>query len=67
MMEKWRTKGGILIMSYNMFRVMVCKVDEYGERSRTFLQSPGADLVFADEAHLLKNEKAEARKAPPGS
>lgn len=68
MLQKWHKKGGVLIISYEMFRnlsnfsvkknIKNCD-NEYADEFRYLLVNPGADLVICDEGHLIRNEKSK--------
>ncbi|KXT04850.1 hypothetical protein AC578_3486 [Pseudocercospora eumusae] len=69
-MRSWHKLGGVLLVGYNMFLNMVnwqakgpnSKVAQFGrEFEKHLLKSP--ELVVADEAHHLKNDKALVSKA----
>ncbi|KXT15355.1 hypothetical protein AC579_10437 [Pseudocercospora musae] len=69
-MRSWHKLGGVLLVGYNMFLNMVnwqakgpnSKLAQFGrEFEKHLLTSP--ELVVADEAHHLKNDKALVSKA----
>ncbi|XP_049822922.1 transcriptional regulator ATRX homolog isoform X2 [Aethina tumida] len=58
----WHKNGGVLIIGYNMFRMLSNPSNKrLSKKLRTAFQEglvdPGPDLVVCDEGHLLKNEK----------
>lgn len=62
--EKWHDEHGVLILGYDMFRILVqdilCEEDEVSsneKKMKEILIHPGPDLVICDEGHLLKNER----------
>lgn len=67
-LKEWHRDGGILILSYDMFRNLT---NDTGNRFRKKIKEelqkslidPGPDLVICDEGHLLKNEKTSISKA----
>jgi len=66
-MHDWHSLGGILLLSYSMFRTYSTpsKLEPETEvlnRIRAFLTSPGPSITVADEGHVLKNEKVGVEK-----
>ncbi|KAI1313709.1 hypothetical protein F5Y03DRAFT_105613 [Xylaria venustula] len=54
----WSVQGGVMIIGYNLFKKFVMK----DENSRPILlEQP--NIVIADEAHMMKNPKAETHIA----
>ena len=67
-LKEWHKDGGILILSYDMFRNLTNDAgNKFRKKIKDELQSslidPGPDLVICDEGHLLKNEKTSISKA----
>ncbi|GJJ77105.1 hypothetical protein EMPS_09464 [Entomortierella parvispora] len=63
-MHDWHNLGGILLLSYSMFRTYSTPTKlepetEVLNRIQAFLTSPGPSITVADEGHVLKNEKAK--------
>ncbi|KAF8463672.1 P-loop containing nucleoside triphosphate hydrolase protein, partial [Kalaharituber pfeilii] len=58
--RNWDAKGGILIISYYMFRRIV-NDSQQSDMRKIFLESP--NLIVADEAHHMKNPRASITKA----
>ncbi|KAI0879754.1 hypothetical protein GGS24DRAFT_508634 [Hypoxylon argillaceum] len=55
--QAWDAEGGIMIIGYNLFKAFV---DDPGMRD-IFLERP--NIVIADEAHMMKNPKAQTHVA----
>ncbi|XP_056648493.1 transcriptional regulator ATRX homolog isoform X1 [Diorhabda sublineata] len=60
--SEWNCGGGVLILGYNMFRLLSNPNNKkITKKMRTaFVEGmvdPGPDIVICDEGHLLKNEK----------
>ncbi|KFD55619.1 hypothetical protein M513_03367 [Trichuris suis] len=65
LLKNWKTYGGVLIMGYDMFRIMVNNTRNANHKaivSETLL-TPGPDVVICDEAHILKNDQTGISKA----
>lgn len=65
--EKWSTKGGVLIMGYEAFVSMININENYKKKInynkvQEALLEPGPDLIVCDEGHLLKNGKNNRTK-----
>lgn len=60
-LEQWYTKGGVLLLSYDLFRNLSDPPSSTpylkGEldRMRQLLLKPGASITIADEGHTIKN------------
>lgn len=56
--KRWTQTGGVFIMGYEIFRLMMTlKKFKYEYFPKAFL-NPGPDLVVCDEGHLLKNRNS---------
>ncbi|XP_045036822.1 transcriptional regulator ATRX homolog [Daphnia magna] len=64
--KKWLNIGGVLILGYEIFRILTQEKKKLTEQDEVFRQAlvdPGPDVLICDEGHLLKNEDAEIYKA----
>ncbi|TLS23748.1 uncharacterized protein PpBr36_06036 [Pyricularia pennisetigena] len=57
--EPWVNTGGILLMGYSLFRVLVSSGDS---KLQTWLTETPS-IVVADEAHTIKNERSKISEA----
>lgn len=62
----WFEEGGLLLIGYDLFKAITfgkngTPMEEFQTASKQILQ--GANIVVADEAHSLKNQKATVTKA----
>ncbi|KZF19148.1 hypothetical protein L228DRAFT_234351 [Xylona heveae TC161] len=73
--SKWYRNKGVLLMSYEMFRIFVHNKARKGlerplseDQHRTVMEHllEGPNIIVADEAHRLKNPKAAISKAATG-
>lgn len=55
MINEWHVNGGVLVLGYDMFRILALTDEETVNQS---LVDPGPDLVICDEGHLLKSDKS---------
>ncbi|XP_060768474.1 transcriptional regulator ATRX-like isoform X2 [Neoarius graeffei] len=66
-LSSWHNRGGVMIMSYEMYRILThgdqTKYGKQQENLRAALQNPGPDIVVCDEGHVLKNEASAICKA----
>ncbi|XP_028967330.1 transcriptional regulator ATRX homolog [Galendromus occidentalis] len=62
MLRSWHEKGGVLIMSYSMFRIMTQMQSKLKVLRQRILLNPGADLVICDEGHIIKNSRTQLSK-----
>lgn len=60
----WKSKGGILIISYENFKSLVnCKQSDLCESFSHALIDPGPDIVILDEGHYIKNTNTKLLKS----
>ncbi|XP_051540427.1 transcriptional regulator ATRX-like isoform X2 [Myxocyprinus asiaticus] len=67
LLNDWFKKGGVMIMGYEVFRILThghsAKNSKHREAFRSMLLNPGPDLVVCDEGHILKNAESSISKA----
>ncbi|KAI6211886.1 SNF2-related and DNA RNA helicase domain containing protein [Aphelenchoides besseyi] len=76
LVSDWEKEGGVLLLGYEMFRLLACNrrsnkreedpEDSNEQLSKIFhraLLDPGPDLVVCDEGHKIKNLKADTSLA----
>lgn len=65
--NKWRKKGGVLILGYDMFRTLSNESKRVEKEQKIILHKglvdPGPDLVVCDDGHLLKNADTSLNEA----
>ena len=62
--NNWKCNGGVLIIGYETFRILVTRKKNQIESQREkeineALLDPGPQLVICDEGHRIKNENAQ--------
>jgi len=65
-LNRWRKKGGVLIMGYEMFRLLVTSkrcTEEDRTRLNSALLDPGPDLIVLDEGHRIRKAKSRLTRA----
>ncbi|GAA6068029.1 transcriptional regulator ATRX-like, partial [Tachysurus ichikawai] len=66
-LTSWHMRGGVMIMSYELYRILThgdqVKYGKQRENLRRVLRDPGPDIVVCDEGHVLKNEATAIYKA----
>ncbi|XP_070773018.1 transcriptional regulator ATRX-like [Enoplosus armatus] len=66
-LQRWHRDGGVMIMGYEMYRILSLaqKInDEENKRElKSILVDPGPDFVVCDEGHILRNEASNISKA----
>ncbi|KAI1902700.1 hypothetical protein AGOR_G00018710 [Albula goreensis] len=66
-LERWHTRGGVLITGYEMYRTLTqgrnIKDQRVKDSFQKTLVEPGPDFVICDEGHILKNEASAVSKA----
>ncbi|XP_039264997.2 transcriptional regulator ATRX-like [Styela clava] len=64
MLRLWRKNGGVLILGYDMYRIMTTKIRYSGWKKTVHecLVDPGPDVVVCDEGHMLKNATSHISK-----
>ncbi|XP_063751785.1 transcriptional regulator ATRX-like isoform X2 [Eleginops maclovinus] len=64
---RWKSEGGVMIMGYEMFRILSVAKKITDEESRKEIKSilvdPGPDFVVCDEGHILRNETSNISKS----
>ncbi|XP_058631668.1 transcriptional regulator ATRX-like isoform X2 [Onychostoma macrolepis] len=67
LLNDWFMNGGVMIMGYEVFRVLThtdsAKYSKHKEAFRSMLLDPGPDLVVCDEGHVLRNAESSISKA----
>eukprot|EP00300_Choanocystis_sp_HF-7_P007513 c15330_g1_i1.p1 GENE.c15330_g1_i1~~c15330_g1_i1.p1 ORF type:complete len:1129 (-),score=244.77 c15330_g1_i1:110-3466(-) len=65
-LSRWQKTGGVMLVAYGMYQSLVSfrsvKRKAYQPMVTAALQSPGPDLLFLDEGHVLRNHKSSITK-----
>ncbi|XP_070699395.1 transcriptional regulator ATRX-like [Pempheris klunzingeri] len=66
-LQAWQREGGVMIMGYEMYRILSLaqkiKNEEWKTAFKSILVDPGPDFVVCDEGHILRNENSNISKA----
>ncbi|XP_023260466.1 transcriptional regulator ATRX-like [Seriola lalandi dorsalis] len=66
-LQSWQRDGGVLIIGYEMYRILSLGQKINNEQWKTELKSilvdPGPDIVVCDEGHILRNDASNISKA----
>uniref|UniRef100_A0A3B4ZYT5 DNA helicase n=1 Tax=Stegastes partitus TaxID=144197 RepID=A0A3B4ZYT5_9TELE len=66
-LQQWHKHGGVMIMSYELYRILSLgnsiKNEEWKKELKSALVDPGPDFVVCDEGHILRNERSNISKA----
>ncbi|XP_029029698.1 transcriptional regulator ATRX-like [Betta splendens] len=66
-LHAWQRDGGIMIMGYEMFRILSLahkvNTEECKKALKSMLVDPGPDFVICDEGHILRNDATNISKA----
>ncbi|XP_057250433.1 protein CHROMATIN REMODELING 20 isoform X3 [Beta vulgaris subsp. vulgaris] len=66
LLMKWRRKGGVFLMGYSSFRNLSLgknMKDRKSAKEICYALQEGPDILVCDEAHIIKNTKAEITQA----
>ncbi|XP_042354711.1 transcriptional regulator ATRX-like [Plectropomus leopardus] len=65
-LQRWQRDGGVMIMGYEMYRILSLaqkiKDEESKKALKSILVDPGPDFVVCDEGHILRNEASNISK-----
>eukprot|EP00066_Takifugu_rubripes_P020535 XP_011609801.1 PREDICTED: transcriptional regulator ATRX-like isoform X2 [Takifugu rubripes] len=66
-LQKWYREGGVMVMGYELYRILSLAPKTNDEASRKELKrilvDPGPDFVVCDEGHMLRNNGSRISKA----